>query len=570
MADLSLGRISSGHGARPAVKPPSLPDPGPSEAYSGSLDQPVGRRYTVISLLATTLSNGVGAPTETREYLEKLAPQIADQSLAVAILGTYRVQEQNAWRSRRYLIDQRGVRDATAELSGFNLSDRGASTPARAEQVSALHPETLKNHIMDSMREFPAEHYIFHVSAHGSNVKGLGGCPNEQFSADDGEARLKHFSRFDRLDLPGLEKVLAEVQAESGQKMSIIDIDTCLMGYQEVNSALQHQADFIIASPAVEQGTPGDAARPARSGHQQVEVFEKILQNPQITPAELSREFIQVNAREGVVYENGQVSHVAPTLSAFSSQGIGQLNQQLDCLGARLLKDLKAPPERGLLGLFKKMRKPASQRIQNAIDQTRVFESSKGDPYLDLQHFAKNLAAQYPGDEEMLHLTEQVRQGVENSALASYKGVGEENGKLIDYSNWGPLGIFLPGARQNPFTQGLISHFRSTQASFSSDPISFWTRQKPDQLRLSQPELEQLEAIQKQASELRGLPVRQRVEAADGLPNFATPLARKIWSQEVSQRMPGLDEYQRTPNLPSRWKEFVQAWVDHQLESDSQ
>lgn len=570
MADLGIGRLNSSPGTRPAPKAPSQTASAQTEGYAGSVEGANARRYTVISLLGASLGSGVGAETETREYVEKLAPQIQDNSLAVVILGTYRVGGQNAWLSRRYAIDQHGVRDTTAGLSGFHIADASFKqtkvSPAQGEDVSALHPETVKRHILEAMREFPAEHYIFHTNAHGSNVKGLAGCPNERFSKENGESFLFHYSRHDQIDLPALQQVFAEVQAETGKKMSIIDIDTCLMGFQEVNSALQHQTDFIVSSPAVEKGIPAGPNQVERSGHQQVEVFQKILHNPQVTPQELAQEFIQVNAREGIVHDTGQVYHAAPTLSAFSSLGIGQLNESLDQLGGRLLKELKAKPERGLFSFFKKAR-PPGQRIQAAIDQTRVFRSSKGDPYLDLQHFAQNLAAQYPDDEEMQKLTGGVQQGVDQAALASYKGVGEEDGKLIDYKGWGPLGVFLPGGKDNLFTQGLVSHYRSSEGRMQSDPIEFWGRswKKADQLRLSPDELKQLESIHAQAQSYRELPARERVEKAQELPNFQSPLAQKIWAQEVSREMPGWDEYNRTPNLPPVWKEFVQTWTVQKL-----
>ena len=566
MSDLGIGRLSSPTpAARPAPKAPARPT-APAEGYAGSVEGGP-RRYTVISLLAANLGVGVGTDTETREYVEKLAPQIQDNYLAVVMLGTYKVPQEKAWLSRRYAIDQTGVHDTTAGLSGYRLADAGnkktMASPATGENVSALHPETLKRHILEAMRDYPAEHFIFSVNAHGSNVKGLGGCPNERFDKENWEAELFHYSRHDRLDLPGLQQVFAEVQAETGKKMSIIDIDTCLMGFQEVNSALQHQTDFIISSPSVEKGVPGRNGQRELSGHQQVEVFEKILQNPQITPQELAQEFIHVNAREGVIYENGQLSHAAPTLSAFSSQGIGQLNQCLDRLGSRLSQELQAKPERGLLSFFKKPR-PAGERIQKAIDQSRVFQSSKGDPYLDLQHFTQNLAAQYPDDEEMQKLTRDVQQGVDKAALATFKGVGEEDGKLIDYSKWGALGIFLPGGKDNLFTQGLKTHHGSSQGRFQSDPIGFWSKTRDD-LKLSPEERQQLESIQQQAQALKDLPARERVEKAAHLPDFQSPLAQKIWAHQVSQEMPGLDEYNRTPNLPPQWKAFVQSWISHRL-----
>ncbi|ODT78697.1 hypothetical protein ABS71_01615 [bacterium SCN 62-11] len=536
MADLSISRLTPGS-ARPTTAAKAPPAPGPQEGYAGSVEP---RRYTVISLLGTSLSNGIGAPTEPREYVEKLAPQIQDNSLAVVILGTYKEADQNSWRSRRYAIDQQGVRDTTESLSGFHIA-HGQATPARGSEVSAMHPETVKRHILEAMREYPAEHYVLHINSHGSNLKGLGGCPNESLAADDHKGVLDHHSRLDKIDLPTLGEIFADVHKETGQKMSVVDIDTCSMGFQEVNSTLQPHADFIIASPAAEKGHKGVGDQPDRCGHQQVEVFEKIVQNPQITPRQLAREFIEVNAREGVIREGGQTYHAAPTLSAYSSQGIADLNQKLDQLGARLLQELTAKPERSLLSFFKKPLS-GSQKIQNAVDQTRIFPSGKGDPYLDLQHFAENLAAQYPEDTEMQKLTAGVRQGVSEAALASHHGVGDEDGKMVDYSPFGPLGVFLPGAKDNPFSEGIRTLYRS-----SASGARFWNSawEKVDQLKLNPEERDQLEAIQSQQQ----------------FPPVLSPLGRRIWAHEVSQRLPGLEEYHRTPNLPPQWKEFVLSWI---------
>lgn len=543
MADLRISRLTPGPGRPPASKVCAAPAEERQEGYAGPVEP---RRYTVISLLGASLGSGVGAATERREYVEKLAPQIRDNSLAVVILGTYPETSQNCWRSQRIVIDQQGVRDTTATLSGFHIA-HGQATPAQAEMVSAMHPQTLKQHLLEAMRDYPAEHFIFHVNAHGSNLKGIGGCANESLARGDIKAVFDHHTRLDKIDLPGLSQVLSEVQAESGQKLSMIDIDTCLMGYQEVNSALQPHADFIIASPAAEKGHLGVGGQADRSGHQQVEVFEKILQNPQITPKELAREFVKLNAREGLIQEGGQTYYAAPTLSAYCSRGIEELNQKLDQLGGRLLGELQAKPERGLLNLFKK---PLSgiQRIQKAIDSTRVFDSGKGDPYLDLGHFVQNLAAQYPGDAEMQKLTSAVGTGLESAVLAHHSSVGQEDGKRVDYTGFGPLGVFLPGAKDNPFSQGLRSHYRSSPSG-----ERFWRQawEKIDELKLSGEERQQLEAI-----------VAQAQQPGTQLPSVQSPLGRKIWAKEVSQRMPGLDEYHRTPNLPVQWKEFVLSWID--------
>lgn len=564
VAQAELSRVSDltirpGIPGLPCSRPPATSGvlPGRSESYLGSVENP--RQYTVFALLAANLSNGTGTETEAREYLQKLAPQIQDERLALVLLGTFR--EGNSWVARRYEIDHQGVRDTTEGLEGYHFSH---TQPVRGKEVSVLHPETLKKTMLAAMRDHPARHYVLHANSHGSNLKGLGGCANDSYAADDCEASLKHHANRDKLDLPAFQRVLQEVRQQGGQRFSLIDLDACLLGYAEVMAALRYEADFIVASPSPELGVARNGSLQVgtarldedRSGHQQVEVFQKILSRPQVTPEELARDFVAVNASEGVIREGHKIYHAAPTLSAFSTQKLENLDRSLDALGTRLLRELEPPqPQKGLFSWLQRKQPTGLEKIQAAVDRTRVFPSGKGDPYLDLQHFMGNLAQQYPQDEEIQKLTRQVFEGVNEATLTTFHGLhwDEDKGQKIDYFSWGALGAFVPGGKNDLFTQGLRSHYQETMGRIErgGGPASrFWQKglQRSQQMSLSESEVERLRSL------AQG-PGQAPDETTQGL-------AHKLWEREVSDQMGGLAEYRATPHLPPIWQKFVLTLVE--------
>ncbi len=548
------------------------------ESYVSGTEAP--HKYTIISLLPANLGGGLGADSESAEYFEKLAPQIKDDKLAVVMLGTFPDKNGRAWKAQRFEIDASGIHDTTDSLDGYHIAreykDGKAGTVAevaKGSQVSPLHPETLKRFVLDAMKSHPAERYVFAVNAHGSNSKGLSGCTIESYDPNVNEVNQRHQSAFDNLSLPELQRVLQEVRQESGNRFSVIDIDTCLMGHAEVIGALRDEADFIVASAAIECGVTQDGVdqRIVRNGHQQVEVFEKILSRQDFTPEQMAMDFVATNAKEGAVTQAGQGFDVAPTLAAFSTKRLGALDQALEDLGSRLQKELASPKSRGFFhSLFHKP-KDSKKSLQTAIDQSWTYRSNKGEPYLDLKDFANRLVANFPDDDEMKQLASAVITGIETSMVASFKGKEQdENGKPgVDYKDFGALGVYLPGATDNPVSQAMRSDGARTFArltSGSSDSLAFWEHgaANADRLGITAQERIHLTKAQQLTQQLQNANSPDRRELYKQLReiNFADCGAAKIWKDRFSKSTPGWAEYKATPNVPQGWKDFVEQWTD--------
>jgi hypothetical protein len=575
--------------------------------------------YTVISFLGANLMSSTGATQEAKEYIESLAPQIKDDSLALVMLGTIRDDKDGKYHVKRYEVTSQGVKDTTEEIHGshyvkYDGDDRPIeSEKAAGDKVSPFHRDTLKEFISYSMKKFPAEHYILSFSTHGSSVKGLAGDKNRQFSG-----WIERFREMDNLDLPALTEVLEENRRETGRKMDIVDFDACLMGQVEVVNGLKNEADYIIASPAVEQGfgpmflddknyhTVRGVNVP-RSGHQQVEVFERILKDPGVKPEDLAADYISINAVEGRVREekNGKemVYDMAPTLSAYSTKGIDRLNGVLDRMGADLQKRLEkkeapedAPKEKpgffkSLMGSAKPPQKTASDRekIFDAITETNVFYNNKGEPYLDFQDFAGRIASRfYSGPEEKNFATE-ISSALDEAALATFKGVlqrsdandrsGKPEDALTDYSKFGNIGVFLPGGRDNKFTSEMKTSASRTSRMLKNEKDSyefckFWENagKESQEIGLTPKEQENVKQIISGLDKLSEIDYRREENKYQAemkkLHEFLTDEkmqeagARKIWEYNFSKTHPALDCYKRTENIPPAWKSFVLSVVN--------
>jgi hypothetical protein len=409
----------------------------------------------------------IGAPQELKEYLENLAPQIKDNSLALVILGNF--PEGDDFRIKRYEIDCRGVRDTTNEAGGLLASnhkdDQNSGVPVY-EGDKLFKREVLQKFIVDSMKRYPAEHYVLSMHAHGGNITGISGTQGKGATHDLRETPHQK----DSMSLPVLQDALEGARKETGEKFGIIDLDCCQMGHFEVVNALKNETDYIIASPHLEMMSQGSKVREtihgvdvARNGHQQVEVFEKILKTPNIKPHELAKEFIDVNAVEGKVtvswYDQyrkdpNEISKseydIVPTLSAYSTDKADNLGQWLDVMGADLYTFINDPNDKKKNGL---------NLVCQIISNSQVFDRENNKPFIDLKSFMNNAFTHVYRLPENDPYRETANAIMQDISLADFRGgfPGWENYPHADMRKFGPIGVFLPGGKTNALTMTIGS-----------------------------------------------------------------------------------------------------------------
>lgn len=102
-------------------------------------------------------------------------------------------------------------------------------------KTNMAHPQMLKDFVTWGMKEFPAKHYMVIMSGHGMGF--VGSMPDE---ASD-----------DIMLTPELKSAMDAVTKETGKKIDILGMDSCLMANTETAYALKDSTDFLVASEEV-------------------------------------------------------------------------------------------------------------------------------------------------------------------------------------------------------------------------------------------------------------------------------------------------------------------------------
>jgi hypothetical protein len=152
------------------------------------------------------------------------------------------------------------------------------SSYRQLQEVNTGDPRTLRAFILQSVRDYPADHYALVIWNHGTGwldvdhyavVRDLGdeGQPPfegqshqpifrttpQKMTADDPSRPIAYDdSSKDFLDTQDLRQALAEAEAAAGIRLDLIGMDACLMAMVEGARELAPFADYFVASQEVE------------------------------------------------------------------------------------------------------------------------------------------------------------------------------------------------------------------------------------------------------------------------------------------------------------------------------
>ena len=243
-------------------------------------------------------------------------------------------------------------------------------------------PQNLRNFIIRSVTDYPADHYALIVWNHGlgwldvdiyASVRStpagsvhhpvfrstqrriLGGDKTRPIAFDD--------SSEDFLDAQDIRWALSGAIAATGRRLDLIGMDACLMAMIEGARELAPFTDFFVASQEVEpmEGWPYAAILRAINGR------------PQVGPKELAELIVDEYARS---YAGRSRSAATVTQSAIATARTGLT----EVLARELVDALLVDPA----PLLRHM-------AQRAVDQALVFQDRN---YRDLGSFAAALAAE--------------------------------------------------------------------------------------------------------------------------------------------------------------------------------
>jgi len=116
----------------------------------------------------------------------------------------------------------------------------GLNSPVVADHgvVNSADPKFMSKFIIDTVKNYPAEHYMFDIGDHGGGWSGA--------VSDDSHGGW--------MSMPQIREALDMAQKETGVKMDIVAFDCCLMATGEVAAELKDHANILVASQESEGG----------------------------------------------------------------------------------------------------------------------------------------------------------------------------------------------------------------------------------------------------------------------------------------------------------------------------
>lgn len=176
------------------------------------------------------------------------------------------------------------------------------------------------------------------------------------------------------LDNQGLGKALHDAQSTTGQRLSLIGMDACLMSMIEVACQLQPYADVMVGSQEVEQG----------EGWPYYPILKALTENPEITAIQLGKQIVQ---DFGAYYL--QKSRNAGGINTQSAIDLQTIDQIL----------------RNITSIVEVIEQTYSEdfKLELAIGRARKrAQTFRDTDYIDLRYFAEQMGLEYGGNNEIL------------------------------------------------------------------------------------------------------------------------------------------------------------------------
>lgn len=520
--------------------------------------------------------------------LKALAAKTEGSSVSIVTQG-YERTESGEWETRRYRIDQGHCRDESEEIDGYRNVYSDTSPPQfeksiidSGEQVSMFSQEAVEDFVRDALADYTSpKNIVLFLNAHGAPTPNFGG---EAIINGDYQPKVH-----EHLSVKSFGDALENVMAETGHKLSLLDLNTCEMGKAANILELGQNADLMLASPQNEF---------VPKGHEYTAAFqdivgacEALIADPKLTPRQLGETIIAKTTEKTTFVERDRVENPIPTLDLYDMAELPDFSQELDRTGRRLSQMLKSPEEKS--------------QVLDSLKKAFVFRKN----VVDLKGFLKGI------DDPA---TRALGQSLEEMVVHSF--AGEFRGR--DYSEAGPMAFYMPAFRDkdetgpvqpetgedlNPLLtrltdEGEIKSARrwivgqsaklsTLQSHLSLDypamlevlpnpqlekalgsfqgmeTVARLQREMMDQIATGTPETlaplrEEMKAtLEPLQNELKNLDIAgwiERFEAMDGEARMIENTNRKALEREREDALKAVREYQGMDNLPQGWETFLE------------
>lgn len=290
-------------------------------------------------------------------------------------------------------------------------------------------------------KDHPGKRMGLIIQSHGNAVDGMAG--------DNGGATLPELA-------DAMKKGLA---AGGREKWDLLDFDACLMGHQEVLSAMSGLADHVVASPEVELAESRLIGEKA-DGQPTREMVRALLANPEMDAAAFAQKAVELAAQAEKLVDYDGDGKADPetlpfnslaTLTHFDMARMPAMTQAVDQLGAALKTAMQDPKARAA--------------IADLISRTPRFAAGdaegngQGLQQRDLKAFVEGLQAaisdgRIKDPSGALKKASTAAMDALGDLVKAYHGDATGNVPGVegqDYGKLGGMGIFLPSPE---FLQG--------------------------------------------------------------------------------------------------------------------
>lgn len=367
--------------------------------------------WTMAVNLAASLNEDFGA-TSKAQQLKDLAKETEGKPVTI-------VAQQVKGGENGPVVERFVIKDGKVASMGESRSEGFAKD---LENLTAM-----------ASKDHPANRMGVIIQSHGNAIDGMKG--------DNGEAGLSE-----------IRDALRTGMDRGGRgKLDMLDFDACLMGQQEVLSAMKGVADHVVASSEVELASSGLLGGKV-DGQPTVEMMRALLANPEMDGDAFAKKTVELAAtnekpadydNDGVADPDSKPFNATPTLTAYDMQHLNAMSDAVDGLGSALADAMKNPKNR--------------KAIQALISLSPRFSpgdegAGMGKQQRDLKHFAQALQGAI-AQGTLKDPSGKIAQAAEASLKAIDDLVDAHHGEKeralprnqpLNYNEMGGVGIFMP------------------------------------------------------------------------------------------------------------------------------
>jgi len=300
------------------------------------------------------------------------------------------------------IVQTGGSANATIDANRFidftkvqrhEIVDSDVKTVMDLGQKNMGDPRTLRDFIIWSISEYPAENYAIVLWDHGNGIRGFG--MDDIFG--------------DYLTIREMEEAFSQGKQKTGEVFEFIGFDACLMATYEVALWLGPFAHYLVSSEEVEPGWGWDYKSILSS--MESTLTSSISPDGKTIGKIIADSYMTHSKANTALYDNYEADR-SVTLSVIDLSKVNKVKDKVEVLGDFLSKHITK------LEQAQSFAKTMQYTERYGID----YDGSAG--YADLYQLAENIALSFPG---MKPLADSLRSSVQETVVYNIRGDAKPN-----------------------------------------------------------------------------------------------------------------------------------------------